>query len=94
MEGHLDESIKKARAHILLELSDTMHRQWLAQFIGQTVDVVIESYGLSHSHGYTSEYAYVTINGSAPIGSLVKAKVSAVKDDQLMAELLQPSTDR
>ena len=94
MEGHLDESIKKARAHILLELSDTMHRQWLAQFIGQTVDVVIESYGLSHSHGYTSEYAYVTINGSAPIGSLVKVKVSEVKDDQLMAELLKPSTDR
>lgn len=85
MEGHLDETIKKSRTQTLLQLSDKMHTQWLNHFIGKQVDVIIESYGLSHSHGYTSEYAYVTINGSYPIGSMVKARVTGVKEDHLEA---------
>ena len=85
MEGHLDETIKKERTQRLLQLSDQLHQQWLNHFIDKTVDVIIESYGLGHSHGYTSEYAYTTIQGSYPIGTLVKARVTNLEKDHLYA---------
>ena len=85
MSGHLDESIKKTRTHEILQLSDTMHEQWLNHLVGSTLDVIIESYGLSHSYGYSSEYAYVIIKGAYPIGTMVKAKITSVQGDHLEA---------
>lgn len=69
----VDRSIVKQRAKRLRDLGTLQHRQYLTSLEGKTFDILVES----EKAGRTEGYASLEIpSGSAPIGSIVKAKLS------------------
>lgn len=59
MEGHLSEQIKHERTHKLIELSKSMAIEYRTKFIGQTLEVLVESKKDGHWFGRSSNYIEV-----------------------------------
>ncbi len=62
MPKQIDETIKKQRAHQMLELSNQLEEKYYQKFINQKVNVLIERVYEDYSIGHTSNYIPVTIN--------------------------------
>ena len=59
----LPATIKKARAHELIKLSDTLELAYLKKFLNKEVDVLTEEYEDSYIVGHTSNYLKVYLKG-------------------------------
>ncbi len=62
MSKQIDETIKKQRAHQMLELSNQLEEKYYQKFINQKLTVLIEKVYDDYSIGHTSNYIPVTIN--------------------------------
>ncbi|TBL70407.1 tRNA (N(6)-L-threonylcarbamoyladenosine(37)-C(2))-methylthiotransferase MtaB [Paenibacillus thalictri] len=82
MEDQIDEEIKNARVHELIDLSEKMQLAYAKQFVGQVLEVIPErSYkGMPNSglvSGYTDNYIQLVFDGSEDwIGDIVKVKLT------------------
>lgn len=56
MDGHLDNSIKKARAKKISEIAGISMSNYINKFLGQCVDVLVETTKNGYYHGHTSNY--------------------------------------
>ena len=86
MRGQIKEEVKKARSRQLLALNDEHSRLFREQFLGETVEVLIEHSRYGCWEGLTDNYLRVEIHdASVPmyIGqhSLVKAHLTHLVDD-------------
>ena len=61
MNNHLDEHIKRQRAHELITLSEKLEKDYYNKFIGQKLDVLVEEVKDNSSYGHTSNYLYVKL---------------------------------
>jgi threonylcarbamoyladenosine tRNA methylthiotransferase MtaB len=62
MRGHIKEEVKKARSQRLLDLHEVHSRLFRQQFLGQTVDVLIEQYKHGKWEGLTDNYLRVELH--------------------------------
>ncbi|TXK84094.1 tRNA (N(6)-L-threonylcarbamoyladenosine(37)-C(2))-methylthiotransferase MtaB [Paenibacillus sp. N3.4] len=82
MEDQVDEEIKNARVHELIDLSETMQLAYAQKFIGQVLEVIPERAhkGTSDSGlfmGYSDNYVQVVFEGSEDlIGEVCLVKVT------------------
>ncbi|HZR43442.1 MAG TPA: tRNA (N(6)-L-threonylcarbamoyladenosine(37)-C(2))-methylthiotransferase MtaB [Ktedonobacteraceae bacterium] len=86
MRGHIKEEIKKARSQRLLTLNDEHNRLFRQQFLGETVQVLIEQYKHGYWEGLTDNYIRVEIEDLPTEKpdwqhTLVKANLSHLVDD-------------
>ena len=62
MRGQIKDDVKKARSQRLLDLHETHSRLFRQQFLGQTVDVLIEQYKRGQWEGLTDNYLRVELH--------------------------------
>lgn len=93
MKGHIKEEIKKARSARLLALNDEHSRLFRQQFLGQTVQVLLEDYKHGYWEGLTDNYLRVAVAGlpeaDAPHwqNTLIQAHLSHLLDDGIVGTL-------
>src|SRR6266568_936597 len=63
MRGQIRDEVKKARSERLLTLNEIDNRRFREQFLGQTVQVLIESYKHGYWEGLTDNYLRVELDG-------------------------------
>src|SRR6266704_313591 len=63
MRGQIRDEVKKARSERLLTLNEVDNRRFREQFLGQTVQVLIESYRHGYWEGLTDNYLRVELDG-------------------------------
>jgi len=63
MRGQIRDEVKKARSERLLALNEGDSRRFREQFLGQTVQVLIESYKHGYWEGLTDNYLRVELDG-------------------------------
>jgi len=82
MEDQIDEEVKNARVHELIDLSERMQLQYAQPFVGQVLEVIPERVykeapGSGLIMGYTDNYLQVVFEGpESMIGELVKVKIT------------------
>lgn len=75
MDGELDNSIKKKRARKLINLSDFLEKDYYNKFIGQKLEVLIESVNAGTSVGHTSNYLKVEIPKTLEVGKIYQEEI-------------------
>ncbi len=63
MRGQIRDEVKKARSERLLALNEIDNRRFREEFLGQTVQVLIESYKHGYWEGLTDNYLRVELDG-------------------------------
>ncbi|CAH0119633.1 MULTISPECIES: tRNA (N(6)-L-threonylcarbamoyladenosine(37)-C(2))-methylthiotransferase MtaB [unclassified Paenibacillus] len=82
MEDQVDEEVKHARVHELIDLSERMQLDYAKRFVGQVVDVIPErdykgAPGTGKLMGYSDNYLQVVFDGDESlIGKLCRVKIT------------------
>ncbi|HEY6284918.1 MAG TPA: tRNA (N(6)-L-threonylcarbamoyladenosine(37)-C(2))-methylthiotransferase MtaB [Ktedonobacteraceae bacterium] len=90
MQGQVKDEIKKTRSVRLLALNDQDVRRFRQQFLGETVQVLLESYKHGRWEGLTDNYLRVEIDGLADYtnrdwqNTLVSAHLKELVDDGVL----------
>ncbi len=90
MQGQVKEEIKKARSERLLALNDQDVRRFRQQFLGETVQVLLESFKHGRWEGLTDNYLRVEVDGLADYANqnwqntLIKARLKDLVDDGVL----------
>src|SRR6266852_164448 len=90
MKGHIKEEVKKARSERLLQLNEQDGRRFRQQFLGETVQVLIESYKHGRWEGLTDNYLRVELDGLPDHpqrdwqNTLVKARLEQLVDEGVL----------
>jgi threonylcarbamoyladenosine tRNA methylthiotransferase MtaB len=90
MRGQIKDDVKKARSQRLLDLNEEHSRHFRQQFLGETVQVLIEQYKHDGWEGLTDNYLRVEVHGlpESPHNwqhTLVRAKLTQLADDGVSA---------
>lgn len=87
MKEQIKDEVKKSRSERLLRLNDEHSRLFRQQFLGQTVQVLIEDYKHDHWEGLTDNYLRVELEGLPASetrhwsNTLVSARLTYLIDD-------------
>jgi threonylcarbamoyladenosine tRNA methylthiotransferase MtaB len=90
MQAQVKEEIKKARSERLLALNDQDVRRFRQQFLGETVQVLLESYKHGRWEGLTDNYLRVEVDGLTDYtnrdwqNTLVSAHLKDLVDDGVL----------
>ena len=75
----------KERARALRQHVAKRRNAWLASLVGSTQNIAIEKGGMS---GHGENFAYVSVDRKMTEGAIVPVRVTAFKDEKLLAESL------
>ncbi|GAA4858442.1 tRNA (N(6)-L-threonylcarbamoyladenosine(37)-C(2))-methylthiotransferase MtaB [Paenibacillus vulneris] len=95
MEDQIDEEIKNARVHELIDLSERMQLAYAKQFVGQVLEVIPERAHKGEANsglimGYSDNYIQLVFEGSEDwIGSVCKVKVTEAGVNESRGQLLR-----
>ncbi|HXZ04735.1 MAG TPA: tRNA (N(6)-L-threonylcarbamoyladenosine(37)-C(2))-methylthiotransferase MtaB [Ktedonobacteraceae bacterium] len=95
MQGQVKEEIKKARSERLLALNEQDVRRFRQQFLGETVQVLLESYKHGRWEGLTDNYLRVEVDGLPDPtnenwqNTLVKAHLTQMVDDGVLGNAIE-----
>lgn len=80
----LDGTVIKERARLLREKGEQAVAQAFQQFIGKTVNVLVEEVEENIIKGKTDHFASIHISGSAGVASIIPAKITETTNDYLI----------
>lgn len=92
MEDQVDEEVKHARVHELIDLSERMQLQYAQQFVGQTLEVIPErdykgAPGTGQLMGYSDNYLQLVFDGTEDlIGSVCQVRVTKAGVNECIGE--------
>lgn len=95
MEDQVDEEVKNARVHELIDLSEQMQLAYAKQFVGQVLDVIPEGEakgreGSGKLHGYSDNYIQLVFDGSMDmVGKVCRVKVTEAGVNESQATLVR-----
>src|SRR5438045_7598532 len=95
MRGQIKDEVKKARSQRLLDLNDEHSRLFRQQFLGETVEVLIEQYKHGGWEGLTDNYLRVELEHLPAAEShnwqntLVKARLSHLVEDGVLGIVVE-----
>ncbi|SHN76586.1 threonylcarbamoyladenosine tRNA methylthiotransferase MtaB [Paenibacillus sp. ov031] len=95
MEDQVDEEVKNARVHELIDLSEQMQLAYAKQFVGQVLDVIPEGEAKGHEgsgklHGYSDNYIQLAFDGSMDmVGKVCRVKVTEAGVNESQATLVR-----
>jgi threonylcarbamoyladenosine tRNA methylthiotransferase MtaB len=86
MRGQIKDEVKKARSQRLLDLNEEHSRLFRQQFLGETVEVLIEQYKHGYWEGLTDNYLRIELEDLTDPAQdwqhrLVKARLNSLVDD-------------
>ena len=79
MENQVPEEIKKERVRSLLRLSKELERNYMNRFVGQELEVLIETNHDGYSLGHTSNYLLVKVKGNYESETLLSVTIEKVE---------------
>jgi len=93
MRGQIKDEVKKARSQRLLDLNNEHSRLFRQQFLGETLEVLIEQYKHGHWEGLTDNYLHVELKDLTDQTQnwqhrLVKARLNYLVDDGMQGTYL------
>ncbi|EFU42038.1 RNA modification enzyme, MiaB family protein [Paenibacillus vortex V453] len=94
MEDQVDEEVKNARVHDLIDLSEQLQLAYAEQFVGKILDVIPEREYKGapkggKMQGYSDNYLQLIFNGSSDLeGKLCRVKVTKAGVNECEGELL------
>lgn len=86
LPNHIEASEKKQRARQLLELSKELELAYYKNYIGTSVEVLIEETKDQKSYGHTKNYLHVEINKPLPHNTLVTVSIKEVRYPYCVAD--------
>ena len=88
MEGHLDPQLINKRAHLMQKLSQSMHKDYIAKYLGKEMDVLFEQRKQNLWIGHTTNYLEVAIeaNESDLTNEVRKVKLLSYSDGIIHGE--------
>ncbi len=93
MKGQVKDEVKKARSERLLTLNEQDGRRFREEFLGSTVEVLIEDYKHGYWEGLTDNYLRVGLEGLSADrnwqNTLIKARLMVLLDDGVLGIVLQ-----
>lgn len=89
MDNQIDENIKKERVKELTRLSNLLEIEYLDKFIGQKLDVLIETNKDNYSYGHTKNYLKVKINKIIPSNTIIDVIINNRDDLELEGEVYE-----
>lgn len=95
MEDQVDEEIKNARVHELIDLSERMQLDYAKQFVGQVLEVIPErdykgQPGSGLIMGYSDNYLQLVFEGSEDwIGQICHVKVTEAGVNECRGEIVR-----
>ncbi|MFB5762736.1 tRNA (N(6)-L-threonylcarbamoyladenosine(37)-C(2))-methylthiotransferase MtaB [Paenibacillus medicaginis] len=95
MEDQVDEEVKNARVHELIDLSEQMQLAYAQKFVGQVLEVIPEgqpkgSEGKGLLQGYSDNYIQMVFEGSKDmIGKVVRVKMTAAGVNESKGQLVR-----
>lgn len=72
MPNQVDESIKKERVKKLMDLSETMEKEYYNKFVGKELDILVEECDNNVSVGHSSNYLMIRLNEKLEVGQIYK----------------------
>ena len=72
MPNQVDESIKKERVKKLMDLSETMEKEYYNKFVGKELDILVEECDNNLSIGHSSNYLMIRLNEKLEVGQIYK----------------------
>jgi len=89
LPGHVHGREKQRRAAELRALSDTFRLTFYRRHLGETREILLETDldGSGLRHGLSDNYISVVTRSSLPAGSVVRARLTAIHDHQVTAEV-------
>ncbi len=76
MENKIPGNIKKDRVHRLIELSNTLEKEYFNKFINHEVEVLIEELKDGYYYGFTDNYIPLKLKGDYKINEIYKIKLT------------------
>ena len=95
MQGQVKEEIKKVRSERLLALNDQDVRRFRQQFLGETVQVLLESYKHGRWEGLTDNYLRVEVDSLTDStnqnwqNTLISARLIQLVDDGVLGVMVE-----
>jgi len=90
MQPRVDEKTKKRRSKLLRDLAKKLSRDFISQFLGKTLRVLVEDKRDPETGlltGYTDNYIRVLLEGEKELkNKLVRVRLTKIKDGVAMAE--------
>lgn len=88
MENQVDDPIKAQRSKILIDLADSISRDFMKKFIGKTRAVLIETQKKENIYeGYTTNYLKVLLKSDINIkNQIIDVRIKNVRNDYLSGE--------
>ena len=90
----IDETLKKERSHVLIELSERLEKRYYEKFIGRTLDVLMEEYEGMYTTGFTSNYIKVYLTGNYKLNQLYKCVIDRVEDTRVYGHAISCLNDK
>ncbi|MEK3731197.1 MULTISPECIES: tRNA (N(6)-L-threonylcarbamoyladenosine(37)-C(2))-methylthiotransferase MtaB [Paenibacillus] len=92
MEDQVDEEVKNARVHELIDLSEQLQLAYAKRFVGQVLEVIPEREykgGSGKMQGYSDNYLQLVFNGSSDLeGQMCRVKVTKAGVNECEGELV------
>ena len=87
MDNHIDEALKKKRAHVLLEVSKELELNYMKQFVDKEVEYIPEVYKDGYLLGHTGNYLSIKQKGlETELHKPKKAKIANIEYPYCLSE--------
>jgi len=98
MTDQVDEEVKNARVHELIDLSERMQLDYAKQFVGHVLEIIPERPDKGSAQGelmgYSDNYLHIVIEGGEElVGKLCRVKVTEAGENVCRGELLEVVSD-
>ena len=88
MDGHLDKKVITARAKQISETANKLKLDYINNYIGKSLDVLVEAKKGNLWHGHTSNYLDVYFESNAELeNKIVKIKLLKYQNDKILVEM-------
>ena len=88
MPGQCTNAEKADRAHEAQAVADRMHREFMAQSVGQTLPVLFETEEDGFCFGHSDTYQTVKVKGTALRGRIEQVRITGADEEALTGEIM------
>lgn len=87
MQGHLDNSLIKKRARIMIDIASNLKKEYEEKFLNFEFEVLFEQKKKEYWIGHTSNYLEVYLESDEELSNkVIKCKITKMKNNKLFAE--------
>ena len=88
MPNQIENSIKHMRAKEIITLTESLQREFISSFIGETKNVLFEQFEYGYLYGYTSNYIYTKVKSNQDLSNkIIPVKITGEQNLTAIGEM-------